>query len=391
MSVAELLHEMASETKPADSKDETQRFKLGMNPDHVQWFAAFEELYSKKLWHQLSTKIFDYIEQAPGEKDLLGLHRNFIVNFEMKMNPLLLVEFASKVVAQISDPDTCISFIESLKPKVKHNKMAAVLCSIIVGEQQQMKNDVAAVEKLLEELSTEIDDVDGVTPVHARYYLLASEHYKNIGEHCKYYRNALRYLGCLSDSDETFRSPQPVQQERAFTMALAALLGDEIFNFGELLQHPIINSIQADKSWVIQLLEAFNSGDLVRFEALQPQWSTQPDLLSHALELRKKITLMCLMEMTFKSHDGILTFDQIAHEARIEPADVEMLVMRALSLNLVKGNIDQVNGRVQLWWVLPRVLNRAQILSLRSRLDTVCKDVKVMEGLLEGKAQEIIG
>lgn len=361
------------------------------NPDQAKWFATFEELHNKKLWHQLSTKIFEYIEQFPGDRDLLSLYQNFIVGFEMKMNPLLLVEFASKVVSQINNPDACIELIESIKPKVKHNKMASVLCSIIIGEQKQMKNDIAAVEKLLEELSTEIDDVDGVTPVHARYYLLASDHYKKIGDHCKYYRNSLRYLGCLSDSDETFKNPQPTQQNRAFTMALAALLGDEIFNFGELLQHPIINCIEMNKRWVIDLLEAFNSGDLAKYDALQPQWSGQPDLVTHALEMRKKITLMCLMEMTFKSHDGILTFEQIAEQTRIEISDVEMLVMRALSLKLVKGKIDQVNGRVNLWWVQPRVLNRGQILSLRTRLDTLCKDVKVMEGLLETKAQEIIG
>lgn len=360
-------------------------------PDHARWFATFEELYSKKLWHQLSTKIFEYIEQAPGQKDLLALHQNFVVDFEMKMNPLLLVEFASKVVAQISNPDACIELIETLKPKVKHNKMASVLCSIIIGEQSQIKNDVAAVNKLLDELSTEIDDVDGVTPVHARFYLFASDHYKKIGDHCKYYRNSLRYLGSLSDTDALFKSPQPVQQERAFTMALAVLLGDEIFNFGELLQHPIINCIQADKRWVVDLLAAFNHGDLEKFETLQPQWSTQPDLVTHAIDLRKKITLMSLMEMTFNSFDGTLTFDQIARQARIDLADVEMLVMRALSLKLVKGTIDQVGGNVHLWWVQPRVLNRAQILSLRSRLDTLCKDVKAMEGLLESKAQEIIG
>lgn len=360
-------------------------------PDHAQWFATFDELHTKKLWHQLSTKIFEYIEQAPGEKDLLSLHQNLVADFEMKMNPLLLIDFASKVVSQINNPDACIKLIGSLEPKVKQNKMASVLCSIIIGEQRQMKNEVAAVEKLLEDLSTEIDDVDGVTPVHARFYLFASDHYKKMGDHCKYYRNSLRYLGCLSDSDLTFTSPRPEHQERAFTMALAALLGDEIFNFGELLQHPIINCIEPGKRWVIDLLGAFNSGDIAKYDALQPSWSTQPDLVTHAMELRKKIILMCLMEMTFKSHDGILTFEQIASQARIDKADVEMLVMRALSLRLVKGTIDQVGGHVHLWWVQPRVLNRAQILSLRSRLDTLCKDVKAMEGLLEGKAQEIIG
>lgn len=360
-------------------------------PDQAAWFSAFEELHSKRLWHQLSMKLFEYIEQAPGNKDLLALHQNFVVDFEMKMNPLMLVEFASKVVAQINDPETCINLIDILKPKVKNNKMASVLCSILTGEQLQIKNDTTAVEKLLDELSNEIDDVDGVTPVHARYYLLASDHSKKIGDHCKYYRNSLRYLGCLSDTDDILKSKSSEHQERAFTMSLAALLGEDIYNFGELLQHPIISCIEPGKRWVVDMLEAFNSGDLARYESLTPSWSTQPDLVTHALALRKKITLMCLMEMTFKSHDGILTFGQIAQHARVEPSEVEMLVMRALSLKLVKGNINQVEGRVHLWWVQPRVLNRSQILSLRSRLDTLCKDVKAMEGLLETKAQEIIG
>lgn len=360
-------------------------------PNQAQWFATFEELHTKRLWHQLSTKLFDYINQAHGDKDLLGIHQHFVTDFEMKMNPLLLVDFVSKVVQQISEPDRCIELVEGLKPKVKHNKLASILCKIIIGEQKQIKGDMSGVERLLDEISSEIDDVDGVTPVHARYYLLASDHYKKIGDHCKYYRNALRYLGCLSDADFSKESSKHDQQDRAFTMALAALLGEEIFNFGELLQHPIVNSINPDKKWVIDLLEAFNSGDLARYEALQPKWSAQPDLNTNALELRKKITLMCLMEMTFKSHDGLITFAQIAQQTRVDPSNVEMLVMRALSLNLVKGNIDQVNGRVHLWWVQPRVLNKAQIVSLRSRLDTLCKDVRVMEGLLETKAREIIG
>ncbi|GJU02313.1 26S proteasome non-ATPase regulatory subunit 13 homolog B, partial [Tanacetum coccineum] len=45
-------------------------------------------------------------------------------------------------------------------------------------------------------------------------------------------------------------------------MTLSALLGDNIYNFGELL----ITSVQdSPVSWLYDLLEAFNSGDLVRF------------------------------------------------------------------------------------------------------------------------------
>ena len=38
-----------------------------------------------------------------------------------------------------------------------------------------------------------------------------------------------------------------------------------------------------------------------------------------------------------------------------------MLVIRALSLNLVKGVIDEVDERVHMTWVQPRVLNNEQV------------------------------
>ena len=48
---------------------------------------------------------------------------------------------------------------------------------------------------------------------------------------------------------------------------------------GELLQHDIISSLQnSNQSWLIQLLEAFNCGDITKFQATAPQWRSQTDL-----------------------------------------------------------------------------------------------------------------
>ena len=43
---------------------------------------------------------------------------------------------------------------------------------------------------------------------------------------------------------------------------------------------------------------------------------------------------------------------------------VELLVMKALSLGLVKGSIDQVDKKVHMTWVQPRVLDRNQVKTL---------------------------
>ena len=63
-----------------------------------------------------------------------------------------------------------------------------------------------------------------------------------------------------------------------------------------------------DKNWLVDLLYAFNSGNLAKFDALKSKWSAQPDLVAAQLELRQKITLLCLMEVSDLTNENICKF-----------------------------------------------------------------------------------
>ena len=52
-----------------------------------------------------------------------------------------------------------------------------------------------------------------------------------------------------------------------------------------------------DKVWLIDLLQAFNEGNVMKFHQLRAQWENQPDLLSCYDKLLSKIQLLCLMEV----------------------------------------------------------------------------------------------
>ena len=82
---------------------------------------------------------------------------------------------------------------------------------------------------------------------------------------------------------------------------------------------------------------------------------------------------------------------------------MELLVIRALSLNLVKGVIDEVDEKVHMTWVQPRVLNNEQVMfknlhlliilkigRMRDRLACWVKEVTETESLIEENARPIL-
>lgn len=87
--------------------------------------------------------------------------------------------------------------------------------------------------------------------------------------------------------------------------------------------------------------------------AMKPTWSKIPDLAAQELKLRQKISLLCLMEMTFKrpANKRSISFEEIATETKLPLKEVELLIMKALAQGLVRGAIDQVAGVVNMSWV----------------------------------------
>jgi 26S proteasome regulatory subunit N9 len=355
-----------------------------------EW-AHLEELYVKKLWHQLTLKVQEIIQKPELRQGtlLIEMYEKFITDFEHRINPLALVEICLPIVRQYQDATLAVNFLEKLKEKVKHEGQPSILCSTAIGAIYLEQKNFEMAKKSVEETETQLNEIDGVTPVHARYYELSSNYYRTIGNHCEYYKNALRYLGCIK-----FESlPTSEKQERAFYLSLAAVLGDGIYNFGELPMHPILNSLQGTRDqWLVDLIFSFNRGDLDKFESLKPLWTQQADLKAAEVKMRQKICLLCLMEMAFNrpANNKQLSFNEVSLKTKLPEDEIELLVMRALSLGLVKGSIDQIDKTVFISWVQPRVLDINQIKTMRTRLDVWSVEVNKMISQVQSNSHEIL-
>ncbi|KMT11459.1 hypothetical protein BVRB_5g107830 [Beta vulgaris subsp. vulgaris] len=356
---------------------ETQR---NSHPELSEWYNTLADLYQKKLWHQLTLELEKFVALAVFQAGdaLIQLYHNFITDFETKINLLKLAHFAVIVSRQYAEKEAAIGYLEGVIEKLRatketrieepvlYIKMQIALFKLEQGEQKECKN-------LLDDGKTTLDSMTDIDPsVYASFYWVSSQYHKARQEFAEFYKNALLYLAYTSveSLSESFKL------DLAFDLSLSALLGENIYNFGELLAHPILNSLLGTKvEWLYYILQAFNTGDLVRYQELchvhKDALNAQPALVANERKLLEKINILCLMEIIFSrpAEDRTIPLNVIAERTKLSTEDVEYLLMKSLSVHLIEGIIDQVEGTVHVSWVQPRVLGIPQIKSLRDRLD----------------------
>lgn len=84
---------------------------------------------------------------------------------------------------------------------------------------------------MIESTQKEIDNLIGVTEVHAPFYKVSALYLKEVGDFAGYYREALRYLGV----EDINKLTADEKYSQALLVGFAALLGENVYNFGELV------------------------------------------------------------------------------------------------------------------------------------------------------------
>ncbi|OAA73755.1 Proteasome component region PCI [Cordyceps fumosorosea ARSEF 2679] len=350
----------------------------------------FESYWERKLWHQLTDALAQFFSDDGSAPQRLAFYRIFILKFADKINKLKLVDLALKAASQYNRER--LEFLQSVVKKVdtEDSKDALVFASVAVAqvklslsELDEARKDLDAAERILDSLdSVEVIVHAAFYDANASYYQASnSAHYQVTSwyyepltslqrkmDFANYYRTALLYLACIDLSTMS----EDERHRRAYYLSVAALVSNSIYNFGELLLHPILDVLaqSEDDSWLRDLLFAYNRGDLAAYAALSDHIASNKLLSENSTHLKQKIYLAALTEAVFRRppHDRAMSFATISQETKVRPDEIEHLIMKALSLGLLRGTIDQVNGVAQITWVQPKVLDMKQIGSMRQRL-----------------------
>ncbi|MCJ1236413.1 26S proteasome regulatory subunit [Varicellaria rhodocarpa] len=359
--------------------------------DLQQSFLTIEDYWDRKLWHQLTDVLVEYFQNPMSASQRLPLFRKFILSFAEKISQLKFVSLGLSAATQCSDDHERLVFLIHLTEKVdKPSSQDAYVYSLVAASEVKLRlEDYDGARKDLDKAESILDTFDSVeTEVHATFYRINARYYQAKKDFAAYYKNALLYLACIDLESLTAEE----SKDRAYDLSVSALVSESIYNFGELLLHPILDSLdKTEHSWLRDLLFAFNRGDLNAYNMIENNIAKCPLLEDHKQFLWQKISLSALTEAVFRRppHDRAMTFATIARETNVQQQEIEILIMKALSLGLLRGSIDQVAEVARINWVQPKVLDMKQIDNMRIRLKDWDSSVNQLGHWIEGVGKDV--
>lgn len=333
----------------------------------------------------------------------------FLSQFQNKLNQIKLVDF---LLRSFDDDQVCYDKLIELKSSMvaeltkKHgtrkpdnldelinNEEAVIYVNLQIARYALILNDSVLADEILESVGDKFESTlqnEFSAKINAAFYLTKCQYYKIHENYNLFYTNGLLYLSSLD-------SPLPLDQQIKFCydLCIAALLGNKIYNFGELILHDILKVISDQSSeyfWLYNLITNLNAGNLAKFnEWLQVSMSKSPFLAHHKTFLHQKIVIMSLLEKisTEQATNKRLLFKSISDVTGTPIDEVELLIIKCFSLNLIKGYINQIQQVLVVTWLQPRILNLDQVKTLYnhlvewdSRVENLAKDVHARGGTL---------
>lgn len=365
-------------------------------PQYAEAVEGFEGMWKRKLWHQLTDAMDEFFLQGnmsePGR--MVSFYDNFVKSFATRLNKLRLAQIVRRVSENYQDVLACKEFVEGVIEMVKDTEEAVLYLRTRLASVAQAQEDFKNCKFIIDDVREKLDGIPDADPVvHSALARVAMEYHRTKGTPTQYYRNALLFLHNTPADKLTEGERNAV----AYEMSIAACVGPDIYNFGELLVHPTISTLEGgDHDWLYKMLVAFNQGSIDQYQGIIDAHANtlkaMPAMVANEHILTEKITICALLELIFSraADERRFSYEEIAAATRRQLKEVDHVLMKGMSLGLIRGVIDEVDQVVDINWVKPRMLQSSQLVVLQSRLGTWAAAVSETIKFVESNATELV-
>lgn len=369
------------------------------HPDLAEKVDELQSLFSKKLYHQLTQALMAYLALPPllspsAATELLDLYENFIKPLESKLDKVKYVQILS-IISKPQAADKALELIAPFESATTNHRDASFMWQALKAEKLVAAGQVDAAKELLDTLTKEVEvayEVDALiqSQLHKTNALL----WKALNRPQDYFKSSILFLAFTPLAN----IPVEDRARLAFEIGVAALVAQEEFEFGELMQQDLLGALPGTEyEWLQDFLQAFSEGKFSLFDAAIAKHGSKLEVvpeLKGKLDtvLRPKMCALALLELAFRKpkKQRRLSFAEIAEHCRVSPKEVEFLVMKAMCGKLLRGQIDEVEQIVMVTWCKPRILDSTRIDLMRERMDAWAVQSDLLLQVLEDMTPELL-
>ena len=316
---------------------------------------------------------------------MIKLYSSFISAFQSSLNSTELSRLIVRISKQFSNLEDALKFLDKIcidgKDKEKggnglfiEESVGWMIIQCEIGHIYLIGNLVKQCKQIIDRITDIIEHRKHYYTQHAlysQYYRIQLQYAKTIGSPHKYLDAALKFLTHTKAED----LPKKEQLLFGSDICLAALLSKDCYNFSILLSHSLIQILhKTEYHWLFQIISIFNTGNLMEWKTYCIQneqlLKSHPTICGNLSFLEQKIRLMALIELVFQTpaHERLISFELISNKCQLQIDEVELVLIRAFSLKLIKGVIDEIDKNVLITYVVPRSLQKTQIKDLENKV-----------------------
>ncbi|KAH7832678.1 putative 19S proteasome regulatory subunit Rpn9 [Monocercomonoides exilis] len=368
-----------------------------------------EELKRKKLWHQLTEEILQYIDNHE-EMDLTSLYETIVNGLFPYMNEMKWAKIVTTIAKTTPNP---VSFLAKIRgtfdEQMKMNHLDSYLIITLSIAQHLQFTDEGTLEEssssstssstgfismlkgreladqLISEVTPLIEERIGYVnptihlsleapveePVVALYHLVIAEKCQLSHDFLGFYHHMLQYLSRTPMKQIKLK----VQREIAKSLAVSAIVSPSLYTFGELASHPLFQSLKGtEDEWLHELVLIFDEGDSQKYKKFITEHDavmrTQPILLEHSSVLRDKLRVASIVSYVFSLpvEKRVISFEDVQRVAQVSPAMVEFLVLKSFATGIITGRIDEIEKLVVITDIKPRMLSRFHVAQMEKKV-----------------------
>ena len=152
-----------------------------------------------------------------------------------------------------------------------------------------------------------------------------------------------------------------------------------------------------NQEWELEIERDYIAADVNAYNDVLNKFSSNiknNDVLKTAKKgiLNEKIKLLSFVQLAFNkaSFDRIISFDEIKKITQCEENDVEYLIMKSMSLKLIKGIIDEIDKTIQVTWVKPAILDKTQIANINEKVKVWINKIQETQKEIEPSLKHLL-